>query len=41
MKSLKDKTNFCSSVVEDQDINFLNLLDMSKYYKLLGLTRAI
>ena len=40
MKSFKGRTNFCFSVIEDQDINLLNLLDISKYYRLLGLTRA-
>ena len=37
MKSFKDKTNFYLSIVEDQDMNLLNLLDISKYYRLLGL----
>ena len=41
MKSFKGKTNFYFSIVEDQDINLLNLLDISKYYRLLGLTRAM
>ena len=41
MKSFKGKTSFCFSTLEDQDINFLNLLDISKYYRLLGLTRPI
>ena len=29
------------SILEDQDINLLNLSDISKYYRLLGLTRAM
>ena len=41
MKSFKGKTNFYFSIVQDQDINLLNLLDISKYYRLLGLTRVI
>ena len=40
MKSFKGKTNFYFSIVQDQDINLLNLLDISKYYRLLGLTRV-
>ena len=41
MKSFKGKTNIYFSIVQDQDINLLNLLDISKYYRLLGLTRVI
>ena len=41
MKSYKGKTNFYFSIVQDQDINLLNLLDISKYYRLLGHTRVI
>ena len=41
MKSFKGKTNFYFSILQDQDINLLNLLDISKYYRLLGLTRVI
>ena len=41
MKSFKGKTIFYFSIVQDQDINLLNLLDISKYYRLLGLTRVI
>ena len=40
MKSFKGKTNFYISIVQDQDINLLNLLDISKY-RLLGITRVI
>ena len=41
MKIIKGKTNFYFSIVQDQDNNLLNLLDISKYYRLLGLTRVI
>ena len=34
MNSFKDKTNFDFSIIEDQDINLLNLLDISKFYRL-------
>ena len=37
-KSFKGKTIFCFSIMEDQDSDFL---DISKYYRHLGLTRAI
>ena len=37
MKSFKGKSNFYFSIVEDPDKNLLNF---SKYYRLLGLTRA-
>ena len=37
MKNFKGKVIFCFSIVEDQDINLLGLLDISKYYRLLGL----
>ena len=30
VKSSKGKTKFCSSIIGDQDINLLNLLDLSK-----------
>ena len=40
MKSFKGKTNFSFSIVQDQDFSLLNLLDISKYYRLLGLTRV-
>ena len=40
MKSFKGKTNFYFSIVQDQDINLLNSLANSKYYRLLGLTRV-
>ncbi len=29
------------SILEDQDINLLNLSDISKYYRLLGLIKAM
>ena len=41
MKGIKGKTNFYFSIVQDQDINLLNLLDISQYYRLLGHTRVI
>ena len=41
MKSFKVKTFFCFSIVDDQDIKLLNLLDISKYYRLVRLTKAI
>ena len=34
MKIFKGKTNFYFSIVQDQDINVLNLLDISKYNRL-------
>ena len=41
VKIFEGKTNFSFSLIEDQDIKLLNLLDISKYNRLLGLTRAI
>ena len=38
MKSFIGKTHFTFSFIEDQDIN---LLDISMYYRLLEITRAI
>ena len=35
----KVKTVFCCSIVED--INLMKLLDISKYYRLIGLTSNI
>ena len=38
-KLYKVKTVFCCSIVED--INLMKLLDISKYYRLIGLTSNI
>ena len=37
MQNIKCKRIFCFSIVEDQDINLHKLLDISKYYRLIGL----
>ena len=41
MKSFNGKTNCCFSIIEEKDNNLLNLLDINKYYRLLGFIRAI